>query len=257
MRSKRKERSQRLTHLRLLVITIGLLFFVILPMCYVYYIYNTQHTAVLAQATATAQTQMTQQALATTTANILLAAVSSHPLINDALVTNQKGHWTENTTNCSFVNNSYQVIANKNNALQACSLLTQQVGDGTVQVDVSLIDSGNAGLLLRANGEQFYDFEITNQGQFFFRRHDIGEGSAYVNLVPPKANSAILQGLQHNTLTAICQGNDFRLFINGAFVGEAHDSAYSTGSVSLVSGAQNTFTSGTTTFSNFKLFPPL
>jgi serine/threonine protein kinase len=255
-RSKRKERSQRLTRLGLMVITIGLLCFVILPMCYIYYIYNTQHTAVLAQATATAQAQMTQQAQATAIANSLLTAISSHPLINDTLDTNQNRDWTENSTNCSFVNSSYQVLANKNNILQACPLLVQQVGNGTVQVDVSLIDSGNAGLLLRANEEQYYDFEITNQGQFFFRRHDIGEGSTYVNLVPPKASSAILQGLQHNTLTAICQGNDFKLFINSAFVGEAHDSTYSTGSVSLVSGAQNSFTSGTTTFNNFKLFPP-
>ncbi len=254
IRSQRKARSRRLTRLTIFVIAVGLLLFLFLPMGYIYYIYNTQHTTVLAQATATAQAQVTQQAQATLTANTLFNALNnSTTLMDDPLTINHNGRWAENAPNCSFNGSSYQVVANKNNALQACQLLSQQVGDGTIQVGFTLIDSGNGGLLLRANGDQFYDFELTNQGQFFFRRHDTGQGNAYVNLVPPRTSSAILQGLQQNTLTVIARGNDFKLFINDSFVGEAHDTMYNGGSVALVSGAQNSFASGTTNFNNFKI----
>jgi serine/threonine protein kinase len=253
-RRLRSAQSQRLTWLTSAVIVVGLLLFIILPMSYVYYIYSTQHTVVLAQATATVQAQVKQQEQATATANILIDAVSGEPILDDPLIINTGNRWSEDGTNCSFVGTSYQVVANKNNILQICHMLAPQISDVTVQVDVSLVDSGNAGLLLRVSGSHYYDFELTNQGQFFFRRNTLGQSNETVNLLPPQTNGVILQGLQHNTLVVIARGSDFKLFINGAFVGEVHDTSYEDGGIALVAGAQSAFSSGTAHFNNFKLY---
>jgi serine/threonine protein kinase len=250
-----RRRRHRLTGLTLGVLFIGLFLFVILPMGYIYYIYNTQHVTVMAQATAAINKQLAVQAQATTTARTLLNATSLTPVFTDPLIANTKQRWTEDTAHCTFTGMSYQVLADKNMPLQTCPLLSTQPSDATIQVDVALVNSANAGILLRANGEQFYDFELTNQGQFFFRRHDSGTDTSYVNLLPPQTNNVILQGLQHNTLTVIANKDLFMLFINGTFVGEVHDSTYTSGSLVLVAGAQNSVDSSYANFTNFKLFP--
>ncbi len=119
---------------------------------------------------------------------------------------------------------------------------------------MTLLSGNDAGLVFRANGDQFYDFEINNQGQFFFRRHDAGAGSNYVSLIKATKSDAIKPVGQKNTLVVIANGNDFKLYINGVFVGEKQDSTYSSGQVAFVTGTLAPTTSGEGSFANLKIF---
>ena len=108
-------------------------------------------------------------------------------------------------------------------------------------------------MLLRLQGEHFYDFEINNQGQFFFRRHDTGGSSTYANLVAPTATTAILPGSSKNTLLVLANGSDFKLYINGVLVGEVKDMTYSGGQVALATGTLAPLNNGEASFTLFKI----
>ena len=113
----------------------------------------------------------------------------------------------------------------------------------------------NAGILFRMNSDQFYDFEITDQGQCFFRRHDQGDGDTYTKILSPIASSAIAPVGQKNTLTVIANGNTFRLFINGiAIGGPLQDSTYSVGGLALVAGTPASSNDGEASFSNLRIY---
>ena len=59
---------------------------------------------------------------------------------------------------------------------------------------------------------------------------------------------------QKNTLLIIANGADFKLYINGNFVGETQDSTYSSGQLAFASGTSGLVTTGQAIFSNLKLF---
>ena len=140
------------------------------------------------------------------------------------------------------------------NFWQPCTLLRLSVDNAAVQVDVSLLAGHDVGMLLRVDGERFYDFEINNQGQFFFRRHNPGGGATYSTLIPDTFSKAIAAGGQKNTLLVIAKGNNFKLYINGTLVGEAHDDTYTSGHIALVAGTLAPQTIGEGSFANFKVF---
>lgn len=208
-----------------------------------------------AAATATAQAKGAQ---ATATAAVVVTATSGTPTLADPLSSNTNGRWTANAT-CTFKSESYHVLVQQAGFLQLCGAAkandtTLTVNNATIEVDVSLLSGTDAGLVFRQSGEQFYDFEINNQGQFFFRRHDAGAGSNYVFLMKDTRSRAIKTGGQKNTLVVIANGNDFKLYINGVFVGEKQDSTYSSGQVAFVTGTLAPTVSGEGSFANLKIF---
>lgn len=277
--------SPRSRKLAIVTISAGLLIFIVLPMTYIYYIYMTSNaaTSVTAsratsingqpvttvtaparvQATATAvpsPTQPSAAAAATATAQTaanaagLSQATSGTPLLADSLTANQDNHWAEDRTHCLFTASSYHALVTQTDYIQACPLHTFTMTDATVQVDVTLLSGHSAGMLLRASGQNFYDFEITDQGQFFFRRHDTDAPSRYVYLIDETSSTAISSNQQTNTLLVIANGNDFKLFINGSFVGEVQDNSYTTGQVALAASTRDPQTTGEGSFANFKIF---
>jgi serine/threonine protein kinase len=208
-----------------------------------------------AAATATAQAKGVQ---ATATAAVVVTATSGTPTLADALSSNTNGRWTENET-CVFKSESYHVLVQQAGSLQLCGAANPNdpsltVNNATIEVDVTLLSGNDVGLVFRANGDQFYDFEINNQGQFFFRRHDAGAGSNYVSLIKATKSDAIKPVGQKNTLVVIANGNDFKLYVNGVFVGEKQDSTYSSGQVAFVTGTLAPTTSGEGSFANLKIF---
>src|SRR5205085_11687387 len=123
-----------------------------------------------ANATRTAQqaahgtvTAQAQQAQAKATASIVLTATHGTVILQDLLSSNTNERWQENTS-CFFSSSSYHVRVQQANFLQICSANTFAINNITIQVDVTLLSGNNAGILFRAKGGQFYDFEITNQG---------------------------------------------------------------------------------------------
>ena len=109
-------------------------------------------------------------------------------------------------------------------------------------------------MIFRANYQQYYDFGIDNQGEFFFRRHDPdgSGGGTITDLLPGTKSPAIAPGKKKNTLLVIANGSDFKLFINGIFVGEQRDSNYIGGQVGFGVGTLASESSGEASFSNFK-----
>ena len=91
-------------------------------------------------------------------------------------------------------------------------------------------------------------------GQFFFRRHDPGGGSTYTSLIPPRASTAILPGGLPNTLLVVADGANFKLYINGTFVGEAQDSTYASGQLALAAGTLAPLNGGEGSFTQLKIF---
>jgi serine/threonine protein kinase len=238
------------------VVVIGLLVFMALPMSCAYYFYVAarSHNQPAVPSAAIGQPISTGQHTQTT-GPVTIDTTGGTPLISDRLDSNTNGHWAEDATHCIFMGGTYHIAVTQTNFLQSCGLLVlSSIDNVAVQVDVSLLSGHDAGILLRANGEQFYDFEINNQGQFFFRRHDPGGAATYHILIPETSSNAIAPAGQKNTLLIVARGDDFKLYINGTVVGEAHDNTYSRGSIALAAGTMAPQTVGEGSFANFKLF---
>ncbi len=268
---------RRANMLTFTIIAIGLLLFIVLPIGAIsYYASIAPHKATpTATPVPTSTVQPTQPAPTATpqTANtphatvpagakaqgtataILAAATSGTPLATYSLTSNTGGLWTEDAIHCIFAGGGYHVRVLQTNFLQSCPLTKSVQDNATLQVDVTLLSGNTAGIVLRMNSDQFYDFEITDQGQCFFRRHDPGDGNTYASILAPTKSSAIAPVGQKNTLTIIANGNTFRLYVNGVAIGGLlQDSNYSVGGLALVAGTLPSTTYGEASFSNLKIY---
>lgn len=182
------------------------------------------------------------------------AIASAAPALQDDLSTDFIGGWYVDNTSCTFTGGTYHVIAKQASFLQTCESSTLSFDNAALQVDVSLLSGSNAGLIFRANNQQYYYFGIDNQGDYFFRRHDSdgSGGGTITDLIPGTSSPAIAPGKKKNTLLVIANGSDFKLFINGIFVGEQQDSAYIGGQVGFGAGTLYSVNAAEASFSNFK-----
>lgn len=189
-----------------------------------------------------------------TNESVLAATVTSgKPLFADSLSSND-GHW-DTSAMCVFTGGSYHVLVEQASRIRLCGFRGPTFGNVAIQVDVSLLSGNNAGLLFRVNNSgnqlQFYFFNITKQGEFFFGRPS---GGSFVPLIPLTKTGAIAAANQKNTLLVIAKGSDFKLYINGIFVGEAQDSASSSGEIGFIVGTLDSDPRGDASFANFKLY---
>jgi uncharacterized protein YwgA len=145
-------------------------------------------------------------------------------------------------------------VVQQSNFLQLCESNAFTMDSDAISVDVYLLSGDNAGMIFRVNGTQFYDFEITSTGEFFFRRHDAGTGANYQYLISNTKSSAIAPGNAKNTLLAIANGGDFKLYINGTFVGEAQDNTYSSGQIGFVAGTLPSSSNAEGSFANLNVY---
>lgn len=252
-----RRRSRRSTALAISIIAIGLLLIVGLPMSFIYYAATHQPNVPTVVVPATGQSAaaaQSQQAQATATAGVLTNATHAPLILTDPLTINTNGRWTQDATHCGFTSNAYTVNVTQTDFLQPCALLNSIFDNATIQADVTLQTGSDAGILIRAVGEQFYDFEITDKGQFFFRRHDPGAGTNYMKLIPETTSNAILPEAQKNTLSIIAKNDDFKLFINGVFVDEIRDNTYASGQFAFVAGTLAPLKSGVAQFSDLKIY---
>jgi eukaryotic-like serine/threonine-protein kinase len=242
--SRRSE--QRTRHDQRLVIGIvalGVFLFAVLPLSIFSYLYLTHPQTATIRYDGQANTTIPQHQ--TTPA----PAQAKGVILQDSLTNNTPGRWTEDGTHCSFTGGAYVVSASQDGSIQPCMLLSPLVSNASVQADVALQTGTSTGMLLRRNGDQFYDFEINNLGQFFFRRHDTS-GTSYAILLAPKTSSAIVPGSAKNTLRVNAQWNDFKLYINGTFVGEVHDALYASGQLAFVTSSSSVAAEAEASYSN-------
>ena len=245
--SMRKDRSRRYRVFRNPVfiaatVGIGLLLVAILPLAYIY-----SQGGVQSQTNATTVKQVAQQIQNP-------ATPVSTPILVDRLSSNTSSRWSENTSTCLFTGGAYHVIVRQIHTLQLCGSMSLVVENTAIQVNVSLLSGSDAGFIFRANGQQFYDFEITSRGEFFLRRHDSARGANYTYLIPNTRSAAIVPSNQKNTLLAIASGDDFKLYINGIFAGEQRDSTYTQGQFGFVVGTLAPADKGEGSFTDLELF---
>ena len=81
-----------------------------------------------------------------------------------------------------------------------------------------------------------YLFLIQGGGQFAIMR---ARGRNLTPLVNWTGSDAIKQGMQTNTIRAVCAGNYLAMYVNGTFVGEATDDTYREGQIGLAASAAN------------------
>ena len=239
-------RSRHNTTLVWRVVAVGVFAFILLPLISLYYFYTTSHH------TDTTSRAITSEVSGPSTRATAQAQHNTTPILTDSMSSNSTGYWAISST-CAFTSGSYHISVTQTNFLQPCPLLTIVPSSMKAQVNVTLLSGHDAGMLLDLQGNHFYDFEITDKGQFFFRRHDDSAGSSYVYLIPTTSSATIIQG-QANTLTISANNGDFQLFINNTLVGEVHDTTYSGGSLALVVGTLAPQTSGEGAFTQFSLF---
>jgi eukaryotic-like serine/threonine-protein kinase len=213
-----------------------------------------QSTPSPAVTAATTPTTATATITPTTNAATALAKsiTSGTPVFADNLSSNTAGRWDANST-CVFQNGSYHVFDQRTNDLAACGSNTLVFDNVAMQVDVSLLSGNDAGLIFRYNNQSgaFYLFDINRLGQFAFLLYD---GPNSKTLLQPKVTGAIAPGAAKNTLLVIAQGSDFKLFINGTFVGETQDRTLTEGGIDLASGTDQTEKSSEASYANFKVF---
>lgn len=256
------DREKRKSATATRIIITGLLIIIVLPLSLIYglYLMRTTHAGTDPNGQSASIARLTQNhATATGQAQGSATVVSLHqvalgPLIlSSDLAQNSNSLWAEDAISCKFSGGSYHVTVTQANFLQPCPLALP-VDNVVVQVDATLHAGSNTGILVRLKGDQFYDFEINNQRQFFFRRHDAATNASYHILITPTFSPAIVPLDGKNTLIVSANGDLFKLYINGTFVGEARDNTYATGEVALASGTLDPITTAEGSFSNFKLY---
>lgn len=182
------------------------------------------------------------------------AVTGQTPLLTDSL-SSANGSWSNDGQACAFQNGTYHVLVKQADFLQPCPNTKFTMNNGAIQVNLALLQGSDAGILYSQQADQFYDFEITDAGKFFFRRHDANGGGNYIFLISPTSASSIASGSGTNTLLMLVNNGNFTFFINGVFAGSAKDNNYHSGQIGFVAGTLSPTSSADASFSNLAVYP--
>jgi len=214
-----------------------------------------RNNGTVTKGTATPKASPTRLTIQQAEAATARAITSGTPLLADDLSSSIISDWYVDNTSCIFTGGTYHVRVKQTASFAICESNVLSYDNVTLQVDVSLLSGSNAGLIFRANNQQYYYFGINKQREFFFGHHDPSAGGGtFTYLILDMGSSAIAPGKQKNTLLVIANGSDFKLFINGTFVGESQDSTYTGGAVGFAAGTNSPVNGGDASFANFKVF---
>ncbi len=214
-----------------------------------------RNNGTLTKGTATPKASATRPTLQQAEAATASAITSGMPLLADDLSSSIISDWYVDNNSCIFTGGTYHVRVKQSGSFATCESNVLSYDNAALQVDVSLLSGSNAGLIFRASDQQYYYFGINKSGEFFFGHHDpSADGGTFTYLIQDTSSSAIAPGKQKNTLLVIANGSDFKLYINGTFVGEQKDSTYTGGAVGFAAGTDSQANSGEASFANFKVF---
>jgi serine/threonine protein kinase len=216
---------------------------------------KTTNNGTLTKGTATPKASATRPPIQQAEAATASAITSGRPLLADDLSSSIISDWYVDNNSCIFTGGTYHVRVKQAGSFTLCESNVLSYDNAALQVDVSLLSGSNAGLIFRANDQQYYYFGINKDREFFFGHHDPStDGGTFTYLIQDRDSSTIAPGKQKNTLLVIANGSDFKLFINGTFVGENQDSTYTGGAVGFAAGTGFQVNSGEASFANFKVF---
>lgn len=113
-----------------------------------------------------------------------------------------------------------------------CNL--RSFGDFVFELDATQVDGpdNNAyGIVFRFNGNAYYVFVISGDGQYYAEYSD---GTNDTTLLPWTQVPDIKQGKQTNHLKVIAIGDRIELYVNGALVGVTRNNQIASGQIGLV-----------------------
>ena len=156
-------------------------------------------------------------------------------VFQDALTSASHDDNWPNDTNCSFASDGYHI---KDSYL--CYAPAGNIGDGTISVQVAQArgdtTEGYGLVLRRASRGNYYIFAIDSSGEWAFYKFVNDTGTAIKDFAK---SPALQSGLNaRNTIKVTMKGTSFTFYANGTQLGEATDSAFTTGK-SGVSGGSN------------------
>jgi len=199
-----------------------------------------------ANATATAQTVATSQAVATTTAlqNIYRLATSGTPFLNDPLNSTNNSHWDVGDASlggsCGFKAGAYHVIEPNKNYYLTCMAESTDFSNFAFQVQMTIIQGDEGGLIFRATGARLYTFGINREGLYSFivsKNNNPGKPLVF------GPNPAIKTGMdQPNLLTVIARDSIIYLYINKQYVDTVKDATYKSGQIGFYAAYSKHYT---------------
>ncbi|GAC1559007.1 MAG: hypothetical protein NVS2B2_18500 [Ktedonobacteraceae bacterium] len=222
---------------------------------------NTQATGTavaFSNATATAQAQVTAQAQATVTAlqAIYTQATQGTPALSSSLAAQDNNNWDVNDTTdgggCGFNGGTYHSTLFSKNFYFPCFARSTNFSNFAFQVQMTINQGDEGGLVFRGNSDlaQFYLFSIDQKGTY---RLYVSKDSTHNTSIAQDTSAAIKTGTgQSNTLTVIAKGGTLYLYINKHYIGSASDSTYSSGMLGVF--ASNASTTTDVSFSNAQVW---
>lgn len=192
-----------------------------------------------ANAAATATAQVNQAtATATSFQDMLSTVTSGTAALDDPLSDNsQHNGWDEGATktgNCMFTNDEYQASEALQGYLQPCIAEATNFSNFVYQVQLSITQGNQGGILFRADGANgtFYLFRIGTDGSYAL---DLYNGKQHSKTLASGFSDAISTGInQANQMAVYAKGSTLYLFINGQYVTGLSDSTLSSGEIGVV-----------------------
>lgn len=166
-------------------------------------------------------------------------------LFQDPL-TNDTNGWGDTNGNCFFQDQAYHIKDNYICYAPAGIISDANISVQARQVAGSLVEP--YGIVFRQTStKNWYEFFIDSNSQWVF---DKVVNGTLVALVKPTPNAAIKGGLNTvNTLLVQTKGAHFEFFVNGTNVGEANDTAFTSGQAGLAAGGEGVEVA----FNNFQI----
>lgn len=243
---------------RLAALLTGLVVLLIAASGVIYYATVFRPNQIHAQATGTAQAQIQQMAntnatrtaqtaTAQTYATATTSAIAANPYggggtlaLNNPLSDNSKGYrWAEFTSNssaCRFTAGAYEVDT-PTHIFQACyATSSPQFSNFAFEIQMKIIKGDCGAILFRVDStnDNFYDFEVCQDGRYEVDLHTGKASSPFKILVTLQSSSVIHSGLgQDNVLAVVANRNTFDLYVNHQKIDSMTDSTYNQGQIGV------------------------
>lgn len=243
-----------------LTITVIVLVLLVLVGSGITYYYSIPYPAQIhAQATATVQARLnnqatgsaqsihddnataTAQAQATFTAqqNIYAQATNGTPAITDLLAQNGGLHWNQydipNNRSCVYAGGMYHVKELQSAFIQTCNAQISNFSNFTLQVQMTILSGDFGGLIFRSNsnGSKFYLLQFNTDGTYEMYGYVNSNGTDARSLL--SSTTTAMKGLnQPNLITLIARDNQFTFFVNKQYVDTVSDGLYKGGQIGLM-----------------------
>ncbi len=216
-----------------------------------------QHNAT---STAVAGVTATVQAQASATAGVIQTATAGTPVYQDTLKNpnnpdTQAAGWDQ-SDQCAFQPDGYHVKKSVNlfGNFQVCHE-SNTYRNATIAVDVNLLSGHSGGLFFRLTsslGDFGYLFKVDSAGNY---KISAVSGSSLSPLQDWKSSAALKKGYNvQNTLQVIASDSTFSFYINGVFLVQLTDTAYSSGVIGFLATTTNGGADTEVVYSNLKVY---